>query len=330
MVTDKRGRRLWVVAVLSAMVAGFLASPANAAPGEDGGTNPSLREQLEAANRGFLDAQANLEASRKRQAELAQKLTDTQDKLAALNTSANELASAAYRNNGLRTASALLSSVSPDNLVDRATAVNTLAIRNDKQLREFGRLSRELIQAKSAVDAEVGIQEKQLAEMAKRKADAEKAVGGTRTTGYSGGSATAQPAPKVNGKWPAESCNQDDPTTGGCLTARTLHAYKQARAAGFTRYCACYRSGEDGGQHPRGRACDFAAAANGFGGVATGGDYTYGSNLAAFFVNNANNLAVLYVIWFRKIWQPSTGWRTYSGSGSPAATHENHVHLSVY
>jgi hypothetical protein len=321
---------LVVVVALSAILAALLPSPATAAPGEDGGTNPSLREQLEAANRGYLDAQANLESSRKRQAELLLKLDETQKKLAALNTSANEIASAAYRNNGLRTASALLASVSPENLVDRATAVNTLARRNDKQLREFGRLNRELIQAKSAVDAEVAIQEKQLAEMAKRKADAEKAVGGTTTTGYGGNSASAAPAPKVNGKWPAESCNRDDPTTSGCVTARMLHAYQQARAAGFTRYTSCYRSGEDGGQHPRGRACDFAASAGGFGGAATGGDYTYGSNLAAYFVNNANNLAVLYVIWYRKIWQPSTGWRTYSGSGSPAAEHTNHVHLSVY
>lgn len=330
MVTDIRSRRLLLVGLVSAIVAALLASPASAAPGdENGGTTPSLRQQLEVANKAFLEAKANLEASKQRQAELVAKLDETRKKLDALNTSANELASMAYRNNGLRTASALLSSVSPENLVDRATAVSTLAIRNDKQLREFGRLSRELIQAKSAVDAEVAIQEKQLAEMAKRKGDAERAVGGTQTAGYGGRSATATPAPRVNGRWPAERCVVDDPTTSGCLTARTLHALQQARAAGFTRHTACYRSAEDGGEHPRGRACDFAASASGFGGAATGGDFTYGSNLAAYFVNNANALAVLYVIWFRQIWQASTGWRSYSGRGSPAAEHTNHVHLSV-
>jgi hypothetical protein len=38
---------------------------------------------------------------------------------------------------------------------------------------------------------------------------------------------------------------------------------------------------------------------------------------------------VLYVIWFREIWLPSSGWRSYSGSGSPSAEHTDHVHLSV-
>ena len=65
-------------------------------------------------------------------------------------------------------------------------------------------------------------------------------------------------------------------------------------------------------------------------GVATGAERTYGNNLAAYFVFNANRLGVLYVIWFRQIWLPGSGWRAYSGSGSPSADHTNHVHLSVY
>jgi peptidoglycan DL-endopeptidase CwlO len=225
----------------------------------------------------------------------------------------------------------LLSSISPDNFVDRVTAVNTLAIRNDKLLRQYGQLTRELADGKAAIDEEVAKQERQLAEMEKRKKDAERAVGGVQTTGFGGRSATAAPAPKVNGKWPAERCSQNDPTTSGCLTPRTLHAYNQTKAAGFNHFVACYRPTQDGGQHPLGRACDWAASKSGFGGVATGGDYTYGSNLATFYINNANNLAVLYVIWFRKIWQVSTGWRTYSGgNGDPASDHTNHLHLSVY
>ena len=46
-------------------------------------------------------------------------------------------------------------------------------------------------------------------------------------------------------------------------------------------------------------------------------------------MKNASRLGVLYVIWFRQIWMPGTGWRSYSGSGSPSAAHTNHVHLSV-
>jgi hypothetical protein len=38
---------------------------------------------------------------------------------------------------------------------------------------------------------------------------------------------------------------------------------------------------------------------------------------------------VLYVIWYKRIWLPGSGWRSYSGDGTPAGDHYNHVHLSV-
>ena len=37
----------------------------------------------------------------------------------------------------------------------------------------------------------------------------------------------------------------------------------------------------------------------------------YGNNLMAFLVRNADRLGVLYVIWFRQIWFPATGWKSY-------------------
>ena len=37
----------------------------------------------------------------------------------------------------------------------------------------------------------------------------------------------------------------------------------------------------------------------------------------------------MYVIWYRQIWLPGSGWKAYSASGGPAAVHTNHVHLSV-
>jgi hypothetical protein len=39
---------------------------------------------------------------------------------------------------------------------------------------------------------------------------------------------------------------------------------------------------------------------------------------------------VLYVIWFERIWLPSSGWKAYTrGNGDPSSDHTNHVHLSV-
>jgi len=106
------------------------------------------------------------------------------------------------------------------------------------------------------------------------------------------------------------------------------HALTEARLAGFTRFTACWRV-QDSGEHPKGRACDFSATQNGFGGVAAGADKAYGTRLAAWCMANADALGVLYVIWFRQIWMPGVGWRAYFGSGDPSAEHTNHVHLSV-
>ena len=109
----------------------------------------------------------------------------------------------------------------------------------------------------------------------------------------------------------------------------TLHALEQAQIVGFTRYVACYRPSSFG-EHGLGRACDFAAQPDGFGGDAGGDDYDYGQNLAAWFVENADALGVQYVIWYRQIWMPGDGWKSYSGAGGePNSDHTNHVHLSI-
>ena len=107
------------------------------------------------------------------------------------------------------------------------------------------------------------------------------------------------------------------------------HARDEARQAGFTRFTKCFRH-QNSGEHPKGRACDFSAHKGTFGGAATGADRTYGNRLADFFISNSSGLGVLYVIWYRRIWLPSSGWKSYSGAGGdPSSDHTNHVHLSV-
>ena len=330
-----------------------------AAPGDPDpeGGSAALRAQLEAASKGFTEARDRLEQSQQRQAELTRQLTDADVRIAKLTETAGIIAVSAYRTGGLRTASVLLDSGSAEAFVDRVATINVIAMGNDRQLRELSRLRKEYVDRKAAIDAEVRTQQQQLAIMAKKKEDAEKAlasfVDGAQegassppagpspdptkaapaptptkanpgTTGPNPGSGTAKPGPGSGG-----GCTVDDPTTNGCITARTLHAMQQAKAAGFTRFVSCYRSGGSG-EHPKGRACDFAAQPKGFGGVATGGDRAYGDNLANYFINNARPLAVLYVIWFKRIWHPATGWRAYTGGrGDPSSDHTNHVHLSV-
>jgi hypothetical protein len=322
------------------VVIAFAATPSFAAPGDptaapnEGGGNQTLGDLLEAANAAWLQAQAALDASKKRQADLATRMDSLERQLAPIQAEVNTIAAASYRTGGLRTASALLASDSPDSFLTRSILVNTIATYNDRELHKLNKLKADLTAAKKASDAEVANQQAQTDIMAKKKQDTEKALalaGGKATGGFvNATSPLATPAPRgADGSWPKESCIINDPTTTGCITPRMLHAMQEAQKAGFTRFVSCFRPGGPY-EHPKGRACDFAAQTNGFGGIATGGDKIYGSNLAAYFVRNANALAVLYVIWFRQIWTPSAGWHAYSGvTGDPSGDHTNHVHLSV-
>ena len=307
-----------------------------AAPGgtDDEGGSASLREQLEAASKGYVDAKAKLGNSVKRQKELTKHLATLRVELAARSETITELVGMAYRTGRLGPVSALLNSRSPEGFVDRAAALGTVAANEDRQLRGLQETLDQETRAKGAIDKEVREQSNQVEIMNKRKQQAERALAvagsGGSSAGISGASsASAKPAARnADGSWPNESCSVNDPTTSGCITPRTLNALNQAKAAGFTRFVSCFRSGGSG-EHPKGRACDFAAQQGGFGGVATGGDRTYGNNLAAYFVRNADRLGVLYVIWFKQIWLPSSGWRAYNGGGDPSSDHTNHVHLSM-
>ncbi|MET8123100.1 hypothetical protein [Micromonospora sp. NPDC005189] len=308
---------------------------------EEGGT-PALRAQLDAASKGYLDAKRALDTSVQRQQQLATQLKTTEAELDQRSGKVGEIAGVAYRTGRLGAMSALLNSNTPEGFMDRAAALDAVAANEDRVLRDLLATKDQANRTRVALDGEIIEQRKQVAVMAKRKEQAERAltVATTpkpRTTvdtgsnrGTSAANATAAPR-NSDGSWPSESCSVNDPTpASGCITPRTLHALNQAKAAGFTRYVSCHRP-SGSGEHPKGRACDFAAQKGGFGSDATGGDKTYGNNLAAYFIRNADRLAVLYVIWYRQIWLPSSGWKSYSGAGGdPSSDHTNHVHLSVY
>ncbi|HEU4346588.1 MAG TPA: hypothetical protein VFR35_02245 [Actinoplanes sp.] len=312
-----------------------LSAPASAAPNDPEGGSKTLREALESAAKGHVDAQNALRNSQKRQKQLNTTLLQAQVETKQLEVQVAAVAARSYRLGRFNAVSMLLNAGSPDVFLERMQRLDMMAQVDGRALIQYRDALAKHTRAKQALALEIKEQQKQVTVMAKKKKQAELAlasVGGGAVAGgfVSANSPLAKPAPRnSDGSWPRESCTINDPTTSGCITPRLLNAYQQARAAGFKRYTSCF-SQRASGEHPKGRACDFSADASGFQNVdASGGDRTYGNNLAAYFVRNASRLGVMYVIWYRQIWMPSTGWRSYSGSGGPSATHTNHVHLSV-
>ncbi|MBB5871360.1 hypothetical protein F4553_004739 [Allocatelliglobosispora scoriae] len=299
-------------------------------------------QNLEAASTGFLEAEAALDASRRKQLDLAVKLRMVEAELGPLRKEVGDIAGIAYQTGRLGTVGALLASNSPDAFLGRAMMLETMTQRQNIALSRLVRAQAEMAEAKSQIDIEVKKQASQAAEMEKRRKATELALstaGGRKATGWVDPNSPVAKAAKRNsdGSWPRESATVNDPTTSGRITPRTMNALTETLAAKdpitgkklFNRFVSCYRPGGPY-EHPKGRACDWSTVFNGFENAnATGDERIYGDRLASFYIKNASRLGVLYVIWYRRIWTPAVGWHNYSGKGGPAGEHTNHVHLSM-
>jgi hypothetical protein len=329
-------RRIFTFLATTLMLVVAFADPAAAEPGEDGGSNLTVRQALDKALGEYNDAKGRLDKSTADQAAIEAELGKTQAHLAELEVAAGTVANAAYRGRRVSLVNVMIGSNDPNELLHNMTTIEYMVSRDDKALHELAETRAKLEQQKADIAAAVANQQAQLKIMEANKKTAEdalkKAGGGAATTGApTGGVVTTKPvARNADGSYPSETCIKgNDPTTGNCMSARMLNAYNEARLAGFTHYTSCYRSG-GGGDHPLGKACDFSANAKTFVDArATGDDFNYGNRLAAWCVANAKNLGVKYVIWYKRIWQPSSGWKSYGGDGTPAGDHYNHVHLSM-
>ena len=320
---------------VSLLALNVYAPAALAAPGgDDEAGSASLRDVLDSTLRDYNDAKGRLDASVQRQAALDEQIKTTELRLTLLASEAGVVAAAAYRGGRISTIAAVIDSGSPDALLQAATMAKYMLTRDDRQLRTLTAARKTYDDQKKALADEIKLQQDQLVIMEKKKNAAQdalkKAGGGQLSPGVIPGKATASQAPRnADGSWPKETCSVDDPTTTGCITPRTLHAYQEARLAGYTHYTACFRQ-QSTGEHPKGRACDFSSNATTFvDAKATGADKTYGDKLAGWLIANTDRLGILYVIWYKQIWFPGQGWRSYSGDGTPAGDHYNHVHLSL-
>jgi hypothetical protein len=330
-----------------------LASPTSAQPPggpptdppNEGGTQTlaTLRENLAAAGQGYIEAEARLDAAKAQQALFEGQLARAEADIARIKVGIGQYASRAYQTGRLGVLGTMLNARSPNDFMGRMEAMDRITQRDQASLSTLMEAKRRATEAKARIDQLVAVQTAAAQEMERRKTAAEKALsavsGGGSSSGRvnTAGAPDANPAPRnADGSLPKESCSEDDPTpASGCITPRTLHSLREGKRVGFNWYVSCYRPGGDG-EHPKGRACDWAAYPNGFVNASAGGsNRAYGDRLAAFFIKNAKALAVMYVVWYCQIWQVGIGWKRYNSTGSncgdsPAGDHTNHVHVSIY
>lgn len=330
--------RRWLipaVAVLAALAVATGPVPASAAPsspsGHEGAQPKLLNDVIEAANRSYAQAKAKLDESLKRQLTLELERRRAEDELEALRPQVASIAAQSYRTGRIGATALLLDANTPDSFVRKASALDEVNRINAKRIAAVTAAKEQAERAKKALDAEVLEQQKQNNILRKRKSEAEKSLALVGGIGLTGGYVDATspvarmgPGRDSNGNWTPLGCTEPDPTTSGCITARTLHMYREVKRAGFDRFVGCYRSGGPY-EHPKGRACDWSLQDRGFSSWNTMDERKYGNNLTAFLVRNADRLGIYYVIWYKQIWFPSTGWKSYSGPSD----HTDHVHMSL-
>jgi hypothetical protein len=340
--------RRWQIFALTPLVAlSFLAAPAAPASADpsssssssatpDEGTddveaNATLNDVLESSNRKYVQAKAAVAKSTTTQKQLGVEITLAEASRNRLIPEVNAIAAQQYATGHLGTASFLLGSQGSDDFLAKAVSLEEINSLHDRKLHELNQAIDLVNSKKAELDAEVKAQQSNLVAMQKQKAAAEKAltlVGGTSLTGgfVDAVSKVAAPAPRnADGGFSPEKCTVDDPTTDGCITPRMLHLYQEVKKAGFNRFVGCHRNGGPF-EHPKGRACDWSLQKSGFSNAHNADMKTYGNNLMAFLVRNADRLGIYYVIWYQQIWFPATGnWHAYHG----VSAHKDHVHVSV-
>src|SRR3990170_2627501 len=178
-------RRRWslvvaLVATAAALLSGVAFGPGGASaapnpnPGNEGST-PLLRDVLSETSKGYIEARNAVTKSRGRQLQLQLELQKAQETIKDMEPEIALVATTSYRNGRIGPMSLLLNSASPDEFLQRATALDLLAARDQAS------------RAKAAIDAELKEEQKQLTVMAKQKTEAEKAlklVGGKATGGF--------------------------------------------------------------------------------------------------------------------------------------------------
>ena len=145
---------------------------------------------------------------------------------------------------------------------------------------------------------------------------------------------------------PDGRCTRPDPTSRGCLTPATRHAFDQILAAfgppgpaAPIRTATCWDPHPQNprSDHPAGRACDLFPTSPAT--YPAGRDLAQGWRIATWLRAHADTLRVRYLIWQGRYWDPTTldeqGWgHPYTGGGiydrdDATGGHYDHIHVSI-
>ncbi|MET9341092.1 hypothetical protein [Nonomuraea sp. NPDC003804] len=229
------------------------------------------------------------------------------------------MATEQYMSGGLGIVPALLGQVDLDGMA----VLTAIGEEQGARLEGFTRVRDEHRQAK--IDAERRADElgARIKELEVQKKDAEKVIAKIKDR-----IDLLYPTPGVrrpDGSWVPQLPSGPDNITPRMRLVKKLIAERFGVPYGI----GCYRTIQDGGEHPLGRACDFMLSRGGA--MPSAQEAQRGHEISAWVVKNAERLGIMYVIYRQRIWHVRTKtWRTMSNRGGTTANHYDHPHISVY
>lgn len=157
-------------------------------------------------------------------------------------------------------------------------------------------------------------------------------------------------AEKYRGDVAGLDLSTSGPVSGNCHVLGSTERYTESQITpalqrlldavvpcfGRAHWLGCFRTG-GGGDHPRGRACDFAPGP--LNQMPNQAQLDHGHQLAQWLIDNADTYGVRYVIWQQRIWhveeEPSCRFtveplcRRMENRGNLRENHYDHVHVSI-
>ncbi|MEV4393191.1 hypothetical protein [Nonomuraea sp. NPDC049607] len=211
----------------------------------------------------------------------------------------------------------------PDGLLRRLALSRHLIDVQDARLRGYAQVRDERRKAEEEAAARSEELGTAVADLERRKEKAEKLI--ERIRDRIDKLYTAPGVRRPDGTWVPQLPDGSENITPRMRLVKTLIKERFAVPMGI----GCYRTIQDGGEHPLGRACDFMLSHGGA--MPSPAEVKRGYEIANWAIKNSRRLGIMYIIYRQRIWHSRTGtWRTMSNRGGTTANHFDHPHISVY
>ncbi|MBO3749655.1 hypothetical protein J5X84_26550 [Streptosporangiaceae bacterium NEAU-GS5] len=217
----------------------------------------------------------------------------------------------------------MLGQSDPTAILGQAALLQQLSDQRTARLSGFATIRDELARAKDDAAERTKDSSAALAEVGRDKEKAEKLIASIKDQLDA---VVAPTSRRSDGTWVPELPTGTDNITE---RMRIVRGQVEQDFPGLSHGIGCYRSTQDGGEHPLGRACDFMLSSGGA--MPSADQVELGNQIAEWAIKNAPRMAIKYVIYRQRIWQTATGsWKAMSDRGGVTANHFDHVHISVY